>query len=199
MDNAELIGRLGELISSPESIDVVREYVLGLGSRGRLVPRDPSEGTAHDWLSQLPHTPLGLDDARLVPPYSIPPHWQWVRLGDLAEYAAGRTPPRHDPTFWNNGDYPWVSIADMQHGASVLTTKETVSERAKSRVFGSEPVPPGTILMSFKLTIGKISRLGIPAFHNEAIISVRPFLRDMDAYLFAFLPQAARQGRPRMP
>jgi hypothetical protein len=97
-------------------------------------------------------------------------------------------------TFWNNGVHPWVSIADMRDGQVLGATKETVSDKARERVFGSEPEPAGTIIMSFKLTIGKIARLGIPAFHNEAIISIRPLLPDLDAYLFKILPQCAERG-----
>ena len=51
--------------------------------------------------------------------------------------------------------------------------------------------------MSFKLTIGKIARLGIPAYHNEAIISIRPHLSEIDPYLFVVLPQFARQGNTK--
>lgn len=117
-----------------------------------------------------------------------------MRFGEIADFSAGKTPSRHDSSFWNTGDYPWVSIADMKNGGDVITTKETISEKAKKQVFSSEPAHIGTLIMSFKLTIGKISRLGVPAFHNEAIISIYPHLPELDAYLFKVLPQFSRQG-----
>ena len=51
--------------------------------------------------------------------------------------------------------------------------------------------------MSFKLTIGKIARLDIPAYHNEAIISVRPYLGELDPFLFKLLPVLARKADAR--
>ena len=51
--------------------------------------------------------------------------------------------------------------------------------------------------MSFKLTIGKMTRLGIPAYHNEAIISIKPYVSDIDPYLFVVLPVFARQGNTK--
>lgn len=114
-------------------------------------------------------------------PFIIPAVWRWSRFSNLADFAAGRTPSRNEPSFWNSGEHAWVSIADMENGAVLTDIKETVSDKARERVFGTPPQPPGTILMSFKLTIGKIARLGIPAFHNEAIISIRPFMGDLDA------------------
>jgi len=127
-------------------------------------------------------------------PFPIPSAWVWVRFANIVDFSAGRTPLRKETSFWNNGDHAWVSIADMEDGQVLTATKETVSDKARERVFGSEPEAPGTILMSFKLTIGKIARLGVPAFHNEAIISIRPHLAELDAYLFKILPQFARQG-----
>ena len=82
----------------------------------------------------------------------------------------------------------------MDDGQVLTATKETVSDKARELVFRSEPKPPGMIIMSFKLTIGTIARLGIPAFHNEAIISIKPHLADLDAYLFKILPEFAKQG-----
>jgi type I restriction enzyme, S subunit len=101
-------------------------------------------------------------------PHPIPSHWMWVRFGNIVDFSAGRTPSRNDASFWNTGDYPWVSIADMADGQVVERTKETVSERARREAFRSEPEPPGTMIMSFKLTIGKIARLGISSTRMPA-------------------------------
>src|ERR1017187_6931263 len=44
--------------------------------------------------------------------------------------------------------------------------------------------------MSFKLTIGRVARLGLPAYHNEAIISFRPAREVIDEnFLFYYLSQ----------
>ena len=54
--------------------------------------------------------------------------------------------------------------------------------------------------MSFKLTVGKVSLLGIDAYHNEAIISIYPFV-DNDAiitnYLFCILPLISQSGQTK--
>jgi type I restriction enzyme S subunit len=127
-------------------------------------------------------------------PFDLPASWAWVRFGDMAAFSAGRTPSRHEPSFWNEPDYPWASIADLPDGDLLRTTKESVSVKAKEQVFKSDPVPADTMIMSFKLTIGKIARLAMPAYHNEAIISIRPFVPEMDTFLFLVLPERARRG-----
>jgi type I restriction enzyme S subunit len=75
-----------------------------------------------------------------------------------------------------------------------MATKETVSHKAKELVFRVDPEPAGTMIMSFKLTIGKIARLGVAAYHNEAIISITPWVRELDPFLFLVLPERARRG-----
>ena len=56
------------------------------------------------------------------------------------------------------------------------------------------PAPVGTLLMSFKLTIGKVCRTGVPVYFNEAIISVAAPFRELDEFLFRFLPVLAAGG-----
>ena len=50
--------------------------------------------------------------------------------------------------------------------------------------------------MSFKLTIGKISELGIDAYHNEAIITILPFFNQLVWFKY-FLPMIAQSGETK--
>jgi type I restriction enzyme S subunit len=206
--NAErLLAHYHEIADAPDAIARLRRFILDLAIRGKLVPQEAGDEPASELLKRI-----GREKALLVKageigdkpslpavvnadmPFSIPSTWEWVRFANIVDFSAGRTPSRNDTSFWNTGDHAWVSIADMEDGQILTATKETVSDKARERVFGAEPEAPGTILMSFKLTIGKIARLGVPAFHNEAIISIRPHVAELDAYLFKILPQFARQG-----
>lgn len=120
----------------------------------------------------------------------LPAKWQVAFFGDLAEFRIGRTPARNEEAYWSEGVYPWVSIADMKPFGTITHTKERVSEHAHRDVFKQTLVPAGSILMSFKLTIGRMAKLGVPAYHNEAIISFMPDQKRIDPdYLFYYLGQ----------
>ena len=91
-------------------------------------------------------------------------------------FALGKTPDRHTDKYWNNGVYPWFSIADMQDKKIIVTAKEKISTIALNEKFNNVLSPKGTLLMSFKLTVGRTSILGVDAIHNEAIISIFPYV-----------------------
>ena len=130
-------------------------------------------------------------------PFEIPESWGWVRFKDLVDYSIGKTPPRKEVEYWNNATLPWVSIADLVADGIVTETKECVNYYAAEHTFKEKISKAGTLLMSFKLTVGKVSILGINAFHNEAIISIYPFV-DPDKittmFLFATLPLLSQSG-----
>ena len=130
-------------------------------------------------------------------PFEIPESWEWVRFSNLVNFSMGKTPPRKETEYWENPIYPWVSIADMPADGTVLSTKEKVNQYAADNTFKSGISPIGTLIMSFKLTVGKASILGIDAYHNEAIISIFPFVDDdriVTSYLFKVLPLIAQNG-----
>ena len=108
-------------------------------------------------------------------PFEIPESWVWVRFENFVNFKLGKTPARSEDKYWNNPKHHWVSISDMNDGGIINNTKEKVSELAKIECF-SDLSPKNTLLMSFKLSIGKVSITNIEAFHNEAIISIFPYV-----------------------
>ena len=127
--------------------------------------------------------------------FDLPCSWQWVRFGQIVRMSIGKTPARGEVSYWSKATIPWVSISDMTNCEHINKTKEKISVAASS-VMG-EISPVGSLLMSFKLTVGRTSILNIDAYHNEAIISIYPFIDDKYAlrdYLFYTLPFLSNMG-----
>jgi type I restriction enzyme S subunit len=169
--------------------------ILDLAIRGRLVPQDPKDEPASELLKRIAATshksPSKNQSEPIDPPFEIPDSWEWVRLETICDFYLGKTPPRANQQYWIPPAVPWVTISDMiQHGR-VTQTKEGVSSYAITKGVSGRISPKGTLLMSFKLTIGKVSILDCDATHNEAIISVLPYCdssKTMRNYLFETLP-----------
>jgi len=129
-------------------------------------------------------------------PFDLPESWQWTRLGQIVRMSIGKTPARDDSSYWTKATKPWVSISDMADYSHIKTTKEKISDTAASTLMGAIS-SRGSLLMSFKLTVGRTSILDIEAYHNEAIISIYPYIDEENAlrdFLFYTLPLLANMG-----
>lgn len=96
--------------------------------------------------------------------------WPKVALSELCEINIGKTPARANADYWGIG-YPWLSIADMNQGLKLSETKEQITDCAVKET-NIKVVPKGTVLFSFKLSIGKIGVTQIPMYTNEAIAAL---------------------------
>ena len=133
-------------------------------------------------------------------PFDLPYNWCWCRFFNIVSMTIGKTPARGEQNYWINGKYNWVSISDMVDGGTISTTKEKVSDLAVKEIFSAPISEKGSLLMSFKLSIGKTSILDIDAYHNEAIITIRPVIDKeyaMRNYLFKVLPLIANLGESK--
>ena len=129
-------------------------------------------------------------------PYDLPSNWAWTRLGNVAKMTIGKTPARGDQRYWSNGEYSWVSISDMKDLGVISATKERISAIAVKELMGNIS-PKGSLLMSFKLTVGRTSLLDMDAYHNEAIVTVLPLIDECNTfrnYLFRTLPLLSVAG-----
>ncbi|MCK7605262.1 restriction endonuclease subunit S [Geobacillus stearothermophilus] len=93
---------------------------------------------------------------------------EYVKLNELCEINIGKTPSRSNQAYWGNGN-KWLSISDMQ-GKYVSNTKEQITDLAVNEC-KMKIVPKNTVLMSFKLSIGKIAITTEELYTNEAIAS----------------------------
>lgn len=112
-------------------------------------------------------------------------------LGELCNLSMGKTPARGNSRYWDPSRTTkniWISIADMTKSsdAVLVDSKEYLSDIGSNSF---TKVKAGTLLMSFKLSIGKLAIAGTDLQTNEAIIAMNELneglvLRD---YLFYFL------------
>ena len=93
-----------------------------------------------------------------------------VKLSEAFDLQMGKTPSRNNSSYWGPG-YKWVSIADMGGSEKYISkTKETITGIAVSES-GIKVVPQNTVIMSFKLSIGKTAITHENMYTNEAIMA----------------------------
>ena len=93
------------------------------------------------------------------------------KLSELFELQMGKTPSRNNPAYWDSRDNAWISISDLSNaGKYIFNTKEALSDLAIDES-GIKEIPPNTVIMSFKLSIGKVAITPVKMYSNEAIIA----------------------------
>lgn len=104
----------------------------------------------------------------------IPRGWRKEQADSFFDITIGKTPPRAESKwFVTEGGIPWVSISDMgKSGTYVFDTNEQLTADAITK-HNVKVVQPGTVFVSFKLTVGKVSIATVPMCTNEAIAHFR--------------------------
>lgn len=120
-----------------------------------------------EWFVDL-HFP-GYEDTKIID--GVPEGWKKGRADEFFNITIGKTPPRSESEWFTNmyKGIPWVSIADMGKTTShIFETKEGLTKEAVKR-HNVKVVPSGTILLSFKLTVGRVTITTTDMCTNEAI------------------------------
>ena len=111
------------------------------------------------------------------------------KLGEIFNLQMGKTPDRHSPKFWNEGTEPWISIADLTKcNKYIENTAEKITATAVDES-GIKIIPKNTVIMSFKLSIGKVAITPKEMYSNEAIMSFidKGVLKIEPVYLYYLL------------
>ena len=111
------------------------------------------------------------------------------RADEYFDISIGKTPPRKEPQWFstNPQDVTWVSISDMGTcGLYIGSSSEQLTKEAVDR-HNVKIVPDNTVLLSFKLTVGRIAITNGEMTTNEAIAHFKTDKKEINEYLYCYL------------
>ena len=111
------------------------------------------------------------------------------RADEYFDISIGKTPPRKEPQWFstNPQDITWVSISDMGTcGLYISSSSKQLTREAVDR-HNVKVVPDNTVLLSFKLTVGRIAITNGEMTTNEAIAHFKTDKKEINEYLYCYL------------
>ena len=119
----------------------------------------------------------------------IPEGWSVQKAEELCEINIGKTPPRKEHQWFsnNNSDVTWISISDMGSSEVYISKSSEMLTKEACKKFNVIIVPEGTVLLSFKLTVGRVSIAAKELTTNEAIARFIVPTDAMRSYLYLAL------------
>ncbi|AEX22835.1 restriction endonuclease subunit S [Vibrio sp. EJY3] len=123
----------------------------------------------------------------------IPEGWDVLPSEKVATVAIGKTPPRKEPQWFSEDskDVTWISIRDMGNtGTFALDSSEYLTQEAVDK-FNVKVIPDNTLILSFKLTVGRVAITHGEMTTNEAIAHYKlsDNARVSTNYLYSYMNQ----------
>lgn len=174
LEIAATLGALDDRISLLRETNATLETIAQALFKSWFVDFDPVRAKLEG------RAPEGMDEAtaRLFPDSFeesalglVPRGWAMRNMADVSTVGIGKTPPRKEQHWFSEApsDVRWVSIRDMGAiGVYATRTSEFLTQEAVDK-FNVRQVPDNTVLMSFKMTIGRVAITVGEMTTNEAI------------------------------
>lgn len=176
----------------------LRQKILDLAIRGKLVPQDPNDEPASVLLERIraekerlikegkiKRSKKSASDDEIEAPFEIPESWEWRKLGDIGTWQSGATPNRLNKDYYG-GDIPWLKTGDLNDGF-IYDIPESITTKALEET-SVKLNPSGSVLIAmYGATIGKVGILTYPATTNQACCACSEYLGVEKMYLFYFL------------
>ncbi|ECX8210816.1 restriction endonuclease subunit S [Salmonella enterica] len=177
-------------------IKKLRELILELAVRGKLVPQDPNDEPASELLKRIAAEKTELvkqgkiKKQKPLPkiseeekPFELPVGWEWVTFSHLGHFFGGKTPSKMKDEYWG-GTIPWVTPKDMKTNL-IVDSEDKVTPLAIED--GLTKVSPGSIL--FVARSGILRRIfpvaitSIECTVNQDLKVLSPFLSEISYYI----------------
>lgn len=179
-------------------IKKLRELILELAVRGKLVPQDPNDEPASELLKQIAKERDELVKRKVIRkpkklekitntkiPFELPNGWEWCYLNDIGDWGAGSTPNRSNSDYFN-GNIPWFKSGEL-HSDFISDSEEKVTELALQECSLRKNNVGDVLIAMYGATIGKTSILNVRGTTNQAVCACTPYSGVSNIYLLTFL------------
>lgn len=186
------------IFDRPEKVKRLRETILDLAVRGKLVKQDPNDEPASVLIERIKE-----EKERLVKegkikrekplpeiredekPYELPRGWEWVRLGNIGDWGAGTTPSRSNPEFYG-GNINWIKTGEL-NDTIIEVSEEKITELALKKCSLRLNKPGDILIAMYGATIGKLGILNCEATTNQACCACTTYNGINNKYLYTLL------------
>lgn len=121
---------------------------------------------------------------------TLPDHWREIRIDEFSSLVGGGTPSRQKPSYFN-GDIPWLTGYDLPESkvTTIYEGRERITEQA-IRESATALVPPGTVLLTTRVTVGKTAVTSVPMCFSQDLtgLTINDEFREtvVDPYYLAY-------------
>jgi type I restriction enzyme S subunit len=165
-------------------IKKLRELILELAVRGKLVQQDPNDEPASELLKKIEAEKVRLvkegkiRKQKQLPqidvedkPFQKPVGWSFTRLGELfLSINSGGTPSKRNSEYWG-GSLPWASVKDLGTQRCIEETQDHITDEGLKN--GSRLANIDDILICTRMGLGKISIVKSPMAYNQDLKAVK--------------------------
>lgn len=179
-------------------IKKLRELILELAVRGKLVPQDPNDEPASELLRGMKKQQEDLIKERKIKKpkklpsidgtlesISVPQGWELCYLNDIGDWGAGATPNRTNSGYYG-GDIPWFKSGELSEDY-ITDSEEHITALALKECSLRDNQPGDVLIAMYGATIGKTSILNTRSTTNQAVCACTPFDGLSNQYLLIFL------------
>ena len=186
----------------------LRQKILDLAIRGKLVPQDPSDEPASLLLERIraekerlikegkiKRSKKAAVDEDIEAPFEIPESWEWTTIENLCDVVRGGSPRPAGSKEFYDGPIPFLKVADLTHdeGIYVSVAQNSIKEAGLSR---TRMIEANTLLLT-----NSGATLGVPKINtfqttiNDGIAAFLFLSNDIKLYVYWFLKSKTRSFR----
>jgi type I restriction enzyme, S subunit len=216
---ARLDSHFDTLFATENSIEALKQVILDLAVRGKLVDQDVGDEAASELLKQTAKGKAALirqgfaKRDKALPrvdhssaPFALPSGWTWARFPELGIFERGKSKhrPRNDPKLFSPGIYPLIQTGEVARATGLITEVHSLYSElglAQSKLWKS-----GTLCITIAANIADAAIMGFDACFPDSVVGFVPvkpindpryflyFIRTAKADLLRFAPSTAQKN-----